>query len=144
MNPLGLLSWYRGLGARTHRIIVYVAVVGAFSILAAIAARQQGELSGAVEENHGLVTSLHSALVESCEVNGNAARQVTRETLHEEIASAEHPDKALVEALNIPPKTLQRITAETVAKLRERLARVKPVDCASQYRISPGSRRRAP
>jgi hypothetical protein len=98
--------------------------------------------------NRGLVTSLQSAIVESCRVNGNARAKVTREQLHEEIREAEHPDPQAFDALvqaGIPPETIRELTAKTAAKLRGRLDRVKLTPCASQYRISPGSgaRRRA-
>lgn len=85
---------------------------------------------------HTLTLRLHAALVESCRVNGNAARRVARETLHEEIHKAEHPDKQLIESLHIPPEVLRRLTDESLKTLRERLRRVHAVNCAQQYRIT--------
>lgn len=91
------------------------------------------------EENRGLVTSLQAAVVESCVENGNAARRAARETLQEEIFDAEHPDPDIIAAFDLPPATLEKLLDENVTKLRKRLGRVKAVNCAEQYRISPGS-----
>jgi hypothetical protein len=85
------------------------------------------------DETAVFASDLRNALVDSCEINGNAQREVTRQILHEEIADAEHPDPALVAVLGIPPDQLDALIAESVAKFRARLRRVKPVDCAAQY-----------
>lgn len=131
---------------RARRILVYIIITSAFVILSAVAAQTQSELSDAVNDvaalsvsNHGLVTSLQSALVESCEKNGNAQRQVQRETLHEEIHAAKHIDPAIKRAFNIPPAKLDQLIADNVKRLQRRLGRVHAVDCAAQYKISPGS-----
>lgn len=92
--------------------------------------------------NRGLVTSLQSAIVESCELNGNERAKVDREQLHEEISEAEHPDPqafhALVEA-GIPPRVIRQSEHRAVEKFKRRLARVRVVNCEKQYQISPGS-----
>jgi hypothetical protein len=93
-------------------------------------------------EVQALTLELHSALVESCQKNGNAARQVARETLKEEIDKAKHPDPATIHALNLPAGLIRRLTAENIGTLEARLERVVPVDCAKQYQISPGSGQR--
>lgn len=90
-------------------------------------------------ENRALVTSLQSAVVESCVENGNASRRVARETLMEEIHAAQHPDPVVLKAFDIPPAKLKELIDANVAKLRLRLSRVKAVNCAEQYQISPGS-----
>lgn len=106
---------------------------------------QQHRIEALATANSALTTSLQRAIVESCEQIGNERAKVQRETLHEEIAAAEHPDPALLESLDLAPETLQRLTNEAVDRLEDRLAKVKITDCTEQYQISPGSgdRRRA-
>jgi hypothetical protein len=91
------------------------------------------------EEVDSKVTSLQSAIVESCRENGNARARVTRETIHEEIDETEHPDAEVIAALHLPPVKVDELIAEKVDKLNDRLARVKLTPCAKQYQISPGS-----
>lgn len=91
------------------------------------------------KQNRALVNSLQAAVVDSCVENGNAARRVTRETLTEEIHDAKHPDPVVLKAFDIPPAKLQELIDENVKKLQIRRARVRPINCAKQYQISPGS-----
>lgn len=91
-----------------------------------------------------LTNNLQHAVVESCRENGNARAEVQREQLHEEIQEAKHPDpkvfRALVES-GIPPEIIREASEKTVVKLEGRLARVKIVNCASQYHIRPSGQR---
>jgi hypothetical protein len=99
-------------------------------------ARENQKLARKVDAK---VTSLQSAIVESCRDNGNARAKVARETLNEEITEAQNPDRELVAALGIPPAKLTELIEAEVAKLEDRLDRVKLTPCADQYQISPGS-----
>jgi hypothetical protein len=85
------------------------------------------------------VDSLQGAIVESCRINGNARAKVTRETIEEEIDEAEHPDPELIRALRLPPTKIDELIAKRVHRLDNRLDRVQLTNCASQYKIAPGS-----
>jgi glutamate dehydrogenase/leucine dehydrogenase len=139
----------------TKRLIAWVVLVLVFAAGTFFGYREihkvddlTHKVAGLSLANHGLVTSLQSAIVESCEENGNSRAEVQRETLQEELQEAKHPDpeafKALVEA-GVPAATINALEAKQIGKLKIRLGRVHIANCQSQYRISPGSgaRRRA-
>lgn len=133
------LIWFK-------RWVLWIALVAVAAVLAGRGQIESEKLADTVQDvkaltnvNRALVTSLQSAIVESCEENGNASRQVARETLREEIHDARHIDPAIKAAFNLPPAKFQELIDQNVAKLRDRLARVKPVNCEKQYQISPGS-----
>lgn len=148
-----MITWYKNLPANVRRGIVYVTIVAAFLALAFVSGRQQLQIGKQSDENRVLVErvaaltrtvntkvdSLQRAIVESCQENGNSRARVAREQLHEEIKDAEHPDPELLDALNLSPEAIDRLTNETIAKLEDRLDRVKLTPCATQYQISPGS-----
>lgn len=90
-------------------------------------------------ENRQLVTSLQSAIVESCEKIGNERARAARKQLHEEIVEAENPDPEVIAAFNLPPEKINELIAKNAAKLRARLDQIKLAHCAKQYHISPGS-----
>lgn len=128
------------------RWALWIALVAVAAILAGRGQVESEKLADTVEDvavltviNNNLVTSLQAAVVDSCKENGNASRQVARETLKEEISDASNIDPALKAAFNLPPAKLQQLIDENVSKLRLRLSRVHPVNCVRQYQISPGS-----
>ena len=120
-------------------VVVSMFLVGRSQLQAEQLTDTVNDVQSLTVANRGLVTSLQSAIVESCRKNGNASRKVTRETIEEEKHEAEYPDPAVIAALHIPPALLERLTRENIARLEGRLARVHPVNCAAQYHISPGS-----
>lgn len=87
--------------------------------------------------NRDLVNNLQRAVVESCQRIGNARAKVAREEIREEIQEAKHPDPELIRALGLPPRALERLVRESVVKLEGRLERVKIVNCAKQYDLTP-------
>jgi hypothetical protein len=133
-----MTCWLKRWWAWIALVVVAVVLGGRGQIESETLHQTVKEVQAISAVNHGLVTSLHAALVESCEINGNAQRSVQRETLHEEIHAARHIDPAVKKALNLPMAKFEELIDANVAKLRERLGRVKPVDCAQQYQISPG------
>lgn len=143
MMKLWLKRWWAWI------VIVLVAVVlggrGQFESETLHATVQQVQTLSTTNRN--LVKSLQGAIVESCEVNGNSRAKVEREQLDEEIAEAEHPDPQAFHALvvaGVPARAIREAERKSLIKFKLRLARVKVVNCADQYQISPsdGARRR--
>jgi hypothetical protein len=139
------LSWLWRNRAYLALIVVSIFLVGRGQLQSEDIADGQDQIKALTRANHNLVTSLQHAIVEACEKIGNERAKATREQLNEEIREAQAPDPALLNALDLPPSKVDELIAENVAKLKERLAKVKLADCAKQYQISPGSgdRRRA-
>lgn len=129
-------------GATWKRRLLTVIII--FAVAAA--AWQVREIVQETQANtaqvHNLTRSLQSAVIESCEENGNARAEVLREQLHEEVEEARHPNPkafhALVEA-GVHPAAIRAIEKEQIVTLDDRLAKIKIANCAKQYHISPGS-----
>ena len=131
------------------RFIAYAAVVIVAAFLVGRSQQQAEQLSVTVKKvagltaaNHGLVTSLQAAIVNSCRENGNQRARVQRESLEEEITKAEHPDPEVVAAFDLPPEKVAELVAENVATLKIRLNRIHLTPCREQYSISPGAGQR--
>lgn len=74
----------------------------------------------------------NEALIESCERNGNSVRQILRE---EQRAALTSPDDPRLHVLfpNTPPAIVAGFVREGNAQHRERLHKLAPVPCRTQY-----------
>lgn len=120
-------------------VLVSMFLVGRGQLQAETLTTTVNQVHSLTVANHKLVTSLQGAIVESCRKNGNASRKVSRETIEEEMNEVEHPDPEVIAALHISAALLERLSEENIDKLNGRLAKLHRVNCAKQYRISPGS-----
>lgn len=126
INPLGNLIGliHRHRPAHPGRfvmpyLVVALSITTAASLYTAINART-------------FAGDLRDGLVASCEKNGNTLREVLRE---EQLAALTDADDPRIRAIlpNVPHSVIVAIVRQGNREHRERLRKLRPVDCPSQY-----------